>query len=740
MTTRWLRNELDHYGILPANQLALKRGLWGCTEAHAIDRTIVEDALELGEMLSIAWIDFSKAFDSISHEYLLWVLKAAGVSDDLRDIIEGLMDSWSLVYEGFAGGKRVRSTPLKIRNGVLQGDTLSPLLFCVCIAVISHYLNANLDPYVTSVGNDGDPERILRWNHTYFVDDLVMYSKDSAALQQAVDGVARIGRYFGVQLNAEKSAIYHIRPSSRDGQPVLVRPETPEQRLPVLEKNSFYPYLGVKASEMTDFIGMWKSGADVVLTKARTIWSSVLTFRQKVTAFNAVCLPKMKYIVGNEIYGGVSFSVLREYASDLDQSVKNLLTELHARHRCSSVGRLYLSPREGGLGLGSFKQGMYEALVYAYCYVAIRKSLKPCWYVMSYLTETKRTLQKDILNILRDCRIEMVIGEDDTGNLLLDERAFSHPTKAARYISAKVNDAMQAQYRDSFLGCVWASRAYRLEFIHARNSSLWLKKGLLSSIAVNNVLAAQESQLYVAGHVLHRGSSKNQRCRLNCHGPGEHSERETPQHILTGCAHWRHSLMVDRHDGVARNLYNAMCRKLGLETRHYRQKIEGVRETGPYILYWNHPLITTRKVRHNRPDIVLVNKIEKTTVIIEISVSWFMCLDSQEKRKYAKYALNSDLEETHPLENGRFPPGPNLASEWGKDQNHKTTVVPIVIGATGEVSRNHFGYLRGVGLFTNKECEDIIERMERSAVLGSTRIIKAHFGIKPRDEARPTTS
>ena len=47
---------------------------------------------------------------------------------------------WATVLELRTAGK-VRSTPVKYNRGLFQGDSLSPLLFCLAIVPISQVLN-----------------------------------------------------------------------------------------------------------------------------------------------------------------------------------------------------------------------------------------------------------------------------------------------------------------------------------------------------------------------------------------------------------------------------------------------------------------------------------------------------------------------------------------------------------------------------------------------------------------------
>uniref|UniRef100_A0A915JTJ3 Reverse transcriptase zinc-binding domain-containing protein n=1 Tax=Romanomermis culicivorax TaxID=13658 RepID=A0A915JTJ3_ROMCU len=159
----------------------------------------------------------------------------------------------------------------------------------------------------------------------------------------------------------------------------------------------------------------------------------------------------------------------------------------------------------------------------------------------------------------------------------------------------------------------------------------YIQQGRVKSTVAYNILAAQEGQLLLKNGPANR-NERDQVCGW-CH-----SDKENAEHILSVCPYWRTNLMVKRHNHVARNLYYRLCVRYGFETRHYKQDIEVHRALGDIELYLNHQIVTTRKVRHNRPNMVVINHIKRTVKIIEIAVSWHDNIKMQELRKFAKYA------------------------------------------------------------------------------------------------------
>lgn len=249
-------------------------------------------------------------------------------------------------------------------------------------------------------------------------------------------------------------------------------------------------------------------------------------------------------------------------------------------------------------------------------------------------------------------------------------------------------------------------------------SFAWLQAGRLSSKAVRNVIAAQEGCLITRVHPTCKGNGPTV-CRACGKSP------EYIEHVLTGCSKWLPTLYIDRHDAVARNIYYRLCIKYKLKPPHYSQRVESVLENDQVRLLWGQPIQTKAIVRHHKPDIVIFETTRKKCTVIEVAVSWFTGMKRQIDIKTNRYCVNGNWEDDLALP---YPRGDNLLREL-TNLGWKTTFLPIIVGACGEVFTGMRDRLMKDLDLTQRESEDCIERMERSAVLGTSRIIQNHLGM-----------
>lgn len=712
MIARVLRARFE--AVLPPEQRALRRGDWGVTHARLLDAAVIGDHISgKTNTLSMAWIDFSKAFDSIPHEYLKWCLNKIGAPKGAVKAYTTFLKRLKIQYEVTGVSGVERSRPLLVKCGVPQGDTLSPLMFCLAIAPISHCLRTEFRGYEkrcgTEVGN--------RTSHIYYVDDLKLYSSSPKELTAMIRKVRDTSRRINLELNAKKCATVHMMGGT------IRAPKTPDD-IPQLLSQETYKYLGIEQCGMDCRDEALRRAETQVVEKARRLFHSELDLNKKIKTYNGAIVPGVTFIVGNLLSGKGKSAGVAAWGKRLDLKVRSELNKAKVRFRTCSKDRVYLPQSSLGLGLRSIADAAEDALVYTYAYVACKDDLIPQYDLFTSMSErSKRSIVSDFKYIAKKYGFtaERELSGNGIPKVAFEGTLYEHPTKLARALTKYLKDKRVAKYLESWTKKPASSAVVRDDSVSMPYSSLWLQKGLVGAKTVRNIFALQESQLFSRGHI-----SRCRGCRL-CN-----AERETGQHIVSVCPQFRSTLMLERHNSVARNLLYWICTRYKLPFPHYTQDVppEIESEEKNVVVWWDRYISTRNKLKHYRPDIVLYLKKQKAIYVIEVAVSWYTRANFMNKQKYAKYATNSCLDFDHPLP---YPPGRSLALELERMYGATIKVLPIVIGCGGEVTDACIGNLRNLPGITETQVVGLLERLQRSCVIGTDRIIRAHLAAAEPD-------
>jgi len=172
-------------------------------------RQILEKKWEYNEEVHQLFIDFKKAYDSVRREVLYKILIEFGNPKKLARLIKmSLTETYSRVRVG----KNV-SDRFPIRNGLRQGDALSPLL-----------LNFALEYAIrrVQVKQDG-----LKLNGTHqllaYADDVNILGGATHTLQENAEALVAATREIGVEVSADKTNYMVMSRDQNAGQNHSVR-------------------------------------------------------------------------------------------------------------------------------------------------------------------------------------------------------------------------------------------------------------------------------------------------------------------------------------------------------------------------------------------------------------------------------------------------------------------------------------------------------------------------------------
>ena len=112
---------MDHVyknNIVTPEQAAGKKRVWGTVEQLLINKSILKEVRLMRRNLVTVWLDYRKAFDSISHSWLLHALKLAKLPNHLLMAIKNLTKSWYTKLNLNCKDDSIVSNVIKIVTGI----------------------------------------------------------------------------------------------------------------------------------------------------------------------------------------------------------------------------------------------------------------------------------------------------------------------------------------------------------------------------------------------------------------------------------------------------------------------------------------------------------------------------------------------------------------------------------------------------------------------------------------------
>ena len=113
------------------------KGTMGCVDNLRIDKTILDDATKLNKKnISCVWIDVKKAFDSVSHKWLITTLEDHGINMRLIAFIKNVIQTWKITLLAPTSNGKESIGPINIQRSILQGDSFCVKLFTLRLTLL----------------------------------------------------------------------------------------------------------------------------------------------------------------------------------------------------------------------------------------------------------------------------------------------------------------------------------------------------------------------------------------------------------------------------------------------------------------------------------------------------------------------------------------------------------------------------------------------------------------------------
>lgn len=691
---------------IPLEQRALRKGEWGCLHTSLIDRQIIIDARsQKRRNVHVAWLDFRKAFDSVPHDYLLWILEKIQVCPLLISLLSKLMRNWRTTFQLPGSGKATQK--MKVRNGIFQGDALSPTLFVIAVSTVSHAL-CQKGPKVGTAKSDFP-------NHLFYVDDLKLYANSETELNRLLEITSSVVKDIGLAVNTTKCARTAYKPfeEQTEGQ----KPEATDMQFPELRDSDTYKYLGINQRLQTTFDD-YHTVREAVIKKTVQILQTNYTVGQKRSACNTIAAAKMRYYYQLTHGGAAKLESCLHLAKELDKAIRKILVKEKVILKNSCVDRLYLDTTAGGLGWTSFYDELENAIVGTWAYLKTKPELqRMVTFFSAEQKRGKRNPLSDGQKIIE--KYNIAVNADETNCVKIGEESFRNPSDFHRFLIKQMKQRRAEDRLAGWKGKVMAGAVARSDQIDTYHSYTWIRKGYLSSDNARNAISAQEGSLIVKAGPQSQLEGNQRLCRW-CK-----SSLETVNHVLNNCKYWLTSLYIARHDSAARVLHYWYCKKFGFTPPHYSQPIPTVMKNSEVELYWNHPWQTAKILDHNKPDLVVFYKKLRKAIVYEFAITTLAGLENQKQIKLNRYTVNSFKQEDETKT--PYPAAANLIAELRETLIAEVDFVPIIIGTSGEHMKDTAEMLKEATEMKKFEIQSTLERMSRTVAINSSRIIKNHF-------------
>ena len=289
--------------VCPESQCGFRK-CRGTIDMLFVARQLQEKAREQQRDLCMAFIDLSKAFDTVDRQLLWQVLAKFGCPSKFVNMIRAFHSG--MLATVFVAGEE--SEPFDVGVGVKQGCAMAPVLFNIFLAAAHILFNQRITSEVGITityrldGNLFNLQRLkARTKVSYkricelqYADDCALLAHTPAALQHSLDTLKSVYTDLGLVINATKTEVLH--------QWYAPPPHVPDilfETMPLKVTNDFIYLGGILSSncqpdnEVNRRI--CKASAAFARIRHRVISSHNLKLATKVSVYRAICLSVLLY-------------------------------------------------------------------------------------------------------------------------------------------------------------------------------------------------------------------------------------------------------------------------------------------------------------------------------------------------------------------------------------------------------------------------------------------------------------
>ena len=228
----------------------------------------------------MAWIDYKKVCGMVSHRWISECLEMFGIENNVQEFLNKSMKPWKIELNA----SRKTLAEVDSRREVFQGDSLSPLLFVLCMVPITWLLRRAKAGY--EWGNKG-----IRLDHVLFMDDLKLFVESKNQIDSLVQTVHTLSEDIDMQFGIKKCGVLIMERGKIIRTDGIRLPDG--QHMKDIDVTG-YAYLGISETDKIKEKEM-KEKFREYLRQLKLILRSKLNGKNKIMAFNTWVASVMRY-------------------------------------------------------------------------------------------------------------------------------------------------------------------------------------------------------------------------------------------------------------------------------------------------------------------------------------------------------------------------------------------------------------------------------------------------------------
>jgi hypothetical protein len=647
-----IETHLTQNNILTEEQKGCRKHSQGCKEQLIIDSVILKQAEKEKRNLTTCYIDYKKAFDSVPHSWLQKVLEIYKIDPIIQNLLKYLMTQWRTRIHLQADNINIQTDSIQINRGIFQGDSLSALWFCLCLNPLSRTLTT------TNYGFEvkSQKTKLHKINHLLYMDDIKLYAPSQTQMKSLIKITETISKDTCMEFGIQKCKMLHIWRGKWKNEEST---ETLNNEIiDNMAQEETYKYLGFRQNTKLDHKAIKTQLTKQYETRLKQILTSKLNSKNTYKAINTYAVPLLTY----------SFGVIRWTDTDLDglnRLTRTTMTKYKNHHPKACTERLYLPRDLGGRGMIDIKAIHTKQIT----------TLTQYFY-----SKTSSPMHNAIIKADKN------------------------------YTPLNLHADLQTEYHNQHTELI---NAWRAKALHGKHINIvqdkdintcmtykWLKEGLIYPETEGFAIAIQDQVINTRNYkkyIIKDRTLTTDKCRkCNIHS-------ETIDHITSGCKLLAAVDYTNRHNNVGKIIHMALIHKYNLADTtepYYKYTPQPVIENATHKIYWDNPILTDKTITANRPDITLIDKINKTTYLIDIAVP----SDHNVKSKYTE-----KIDKYTPL-------AQEIRRIWNQD---KVIIIPLIISVTGITPQTLLRNLQLLNLPIY-----IHSQIQKAVILNTTTIVR----------------